>query len=88
MTNPRLDALAREWYQATHDEGPRVFEDEIEAFKAGYLAAQAEAEKLADCAQELVEILSDSDSRKEIDSFTVQPLRAALADWRKFTKGE
>lgn len=52
----------------------------------GYVQAKSDAafwreefEKIKDCAEELVDILSDRNSRKEVDSFTAQPMRLVLA---------
>jgi hypothetical protein len=49
----------------------------------GIAEERKRSEKLVDAARELIEILTDYESRKSIDSFTAQPLIAALTAYEE-----
>jgi len=55
----------------------------------GWLERQLEAlEVIADCGQELVDILNDSSARSEIDSFTSDPMEISLLEWKQLSYDE
>ena len=84
MTNQRLDALAREYAEKKWVVAQQSVSKD--GFKAGYLAAQAEAEKLAK-ALDRISGLSCTDGRTALDVLLIyNTARSALAEYRKDEK--
>lgn len=67
--------------KAAKEYADRFFKSKEDCFKAGAAWKDAKVEKLVDCVKEILEILDDHEARKQMDSFTGQPLQIALAEY-------